>query len=57
MAPAKANENAPSALGKLASRSARRKQNMPTDATAQVTIRFSVQAAVPGKKANRNVSG
>ncbi len=57
MAPAKANDAAPSALGRLDSRSARRNQNIPAAATAQVTIRFSVQAALPGRNANSSVSG
>ena len=30
---------------------------MPSPATAQVTIMLSVHAAVPGRTANRNVSG
>src|SRR6266487_1014788 len=57
MAPAKANESAPRALGRLARRRARRKANMPTAAAAQVTIMLSVHAAVPGTMANRSVSG
>ncbi len=57
MAPAKANESAPRTLGRLPRRSARRKKNMPSPATAQVTIRLSVHAAVAGTMANRNVSG
>ena len=57
MAPAKANENAPRKLARLASRSARRKQNMPSPATAQVAIMLTVHAAVPGKMANSQVSG
>src|SRR5215831_6643461 len=57
IAPAKANETAPSRLGRLPRRSARRKKNMPSPATAQVTIMLSVQAAVPGRTANRNVRG
>jgi hypothetical protein len=55
--PAKANENAPRKLGRLASRRARRKQNIPNPATAQVMIMLSVHAAVPGKMANSQVSG
>ncbi len=57
MAPAKANESAPRTLGRLLRRSARRKKNMPSPATAQVTIRLSVHAAVAGTIANRDVSG
>src|SRR6266849_10334059 len=57
MAPANANESAPSRLGRLARRRARRKKNMPSPAAAQVRIMLSVHAAVPGKMANRNVSG
>jgi len=57
MAPAKANDSAPRTLGKVARRRARRKKNVPSPATAQVMIRLSVHAAVPGRTANRNVSG
>ena len=55
--PAKANENAPRRLARLASRSARRKQNIPSPATAQVAIMLTVHAAVPGTMANSQVSG
>src|SRR5271156_3747488 len=57
MPPAKANENAPRKLARLASRRARRKQNIPSPATAQVAIMLTVHAAVPGKMANSQVSG
>src|SRR5271169_3232275 len=57
MPPAKANENAPRKLARLDSLRARRKQNIPSPATAQVTIMLSVHAAVPGKMANSQVSG
>ena len=57
MPPAKANENAPRKLARLASRRARRKQNIASPATAQVAIMLSVHAAVPGKMANSQVSG
>ena len=42
MAPANANESAPKNPGRLPSRRARRKKNMPSPATAQVTIMLSV---------------
>src|SRR5271157_2811233 len=57
MAPAKVNENAPRKLARLASRRARRKQNIPSPATAQVAIMLTVHAAAPGKTANSQVSG
>ena len=57
MAPAKAKENAPRKPARLVSRSARRKPNIPSPATTQVTIRFAVHAAVPGRIANSQVSG
>ena len=57
MAPAKTNENAPRKLARLPSRSARRKANIPSPATIQVTIRLTVHAAVPGRMANSQVSG
>ena len=57
MAPAKANENAPRKLARLASRRARRKQNIPSPAAAQVAIMLSVHAAMPGSMTNSQVSG
>ena len=57
MPPAKANENAPRKLARLASRRARRKQNIPSPATAQVAIMLIVHAPAPGKTANSQVSG
>ena len=57
MPPTKANENAPRKLARLASRRARRKQNIPSSATAQVAIMPTVHAAVPGRMANSQVSG
>jgi hypothetical protein len=57
MAPANANDSAPRKAGKLPRRSARRNPNRPAPATAQVMIRLSVHAAVPGSTANSQVSG
>jgi hypothetical protein len=57
IAPANANDSAPNAPAKLPRRSARRKANMPSPATAQVMIMLSAHAPAPGKTANSNVSG
>ncbi len=57
MAPAKANESAPSTAGTRPRRQARRKANIPVPATAQVRIMFRVHAATAGATANRNVNG
>jgi hypothetical protein len=57
MAPANENVIAPRKLATLLSRTACRKQNIPSPATAQVMIRLSVHAAVPGRMANSQVRG
>ena len=57
IAPAKANDSAPSRLGTQARRRARRKANIPSPAIAQVRIMFRVHAATGGTTANKNVSG
>ena len=57
MAPANANESAPSRPGRLARRQARKNANIPSPAVAQVRTMFRVQAATGGRTANRNVNG
>jgi hypothetical protein len=57
MAPANENVSAPRKLARLPSLTARRDQNIPIPATAQVMTRLSVHAAVPGRMTNSQVRG